>query len=222
MYRVRKYYYPMEWNQKSFPVYRLLSSDQFVTDFFEKGILRISSLEDFKRHPNETLRDRNEGNGTVAGRKNDATTMYMYSSGTNAFVLSTTVKISESLKNEFNTCTLAIRIDEPMLFALEIAKKLPCVSSGVEGFCDYISSKFKWIEENSEKHDTFKRIDFNSNNNSENEFHNLISNNVLFEKDLKYREENEYRLVWFSDLPVENSLMISCPEAIRYCTQIKL
>lgn len=47
-----------------------------------------------------------------------------------------------------------------------------------------------------------------------------IGEQTLFLKREKYSYLNEYRIIWFSDNPVIDSIIVKCPDAIKYCESI--
>lgn len=103
------------------------------------------------------------------------------------------------------------------MFAFEIAKKLPYVESGVEGFCNYKSSRVEFLQ--GEEGKILNSLDFNDPT-SRMIFGEITKGMELFLKLDKYEHQNEYRLVWFSNSEVNNSLIVNCPEAVRYCEPI--
>jgi hypothetical protein len=48
----------------------------------------------------------------------------------------------------------------------------------------------------------------------------LSDNDELFIKEMHYRDEDEYRIIWFTGSNVKDSLLVQCPEAIQFCERI--
>src|SRR5690606_8973254 len=129
--------------------------------------------------------------------------------GLNAYVMSTTSKINDTLIKDFNAVG-AIKIKDPAMFAFEIAKKLPFVESGVEGFCNYKSSRVEFLQ--GEEGKILNSLDFNIPS-SYQIFQEITKGIELFLKLDKYQYQNEYRIVWFSNEDIEDSIIVRCPEA---------
>jgi hypothetical protein len=211
-------FYRIQWNFKVVPVFRLLNNDTFVNNFFSSGELFVSCFEEFKKHPNESLRDIGEGHFIIGGQnQNGDTNVYIGDSGVNAYVLSTTTQITEKLKKDFSIASIAIKVNNPTLFALEVARQLPSISSGVEGYCEYLHSKVQILDQQSKLNSILQNHKFANDAESHNILNEISDGRELFAKDIKYRDESEYRFIWFSDTPVNESKLIKCPEAIKYC-----
>ena len=101
--------------------------------------------------------------------------------------------------------------------AFEIAKKLPYVESGVEGFCNYKSSRVEFLQ--GEEGKILNSLDFNVHS-SHIIFEEITKGLELFLKLDKYEYQNEYRLVWFSNEEIKNSIIVRCPEAVKFCEKI--
>ena len=215
--------YPLVWNYKKEIVYKLLDKIEYINNFFETGELLISCFAKFKKCPNEFQGDKEEGDGIVVGKneKGDIS-MIGFDSGINAYVFSTTTKNTDKMKSDFKAVG-AIKINEPTQFAIEIAKKLSFVSSGVEGYCDYIDSRIQWLKDNSDENKRFQKLDFKNDPNSYENFRTAgADGSDLFLKSKSYEYQSEYRLIWFTDerKKIKESVVIYCPEAIKYCEKI--
>jgi len=177
----------------------------------------ISCFENFKKNPDEMQGDKDEGNALVGEFGNGKTNKHIiYESGLNAYVMSTTNEINEQVIKDFGAVG-AIKINNPTMFAMEIAKKLPFVNDGVEGNCNYESSRIHFLQGQSAK--SLNTLDFNSPE-SKYQFQELTMGMELFLKLEKYKHQKEYRFVWFSDYKVDSSILISCPEIVNLCEKI--
>lgn len=209
--------FQIQWDTKIEPVYRLLDNVDYIENFFENGEIMISCLANFKKNQDEMQGDKSEGNAIVGEFGNGESNKHIiYEAGKNAYIMSTTKEITESVVKDFNAVG-AIKIKNPTMFGHEIAKKLPFVVSGMEGNCDYKSSRVHFLEDETGK--ILNELDF-SIPSSHYIFQQLTNGMELFLKLDKYKHQQEYRLGWFSKNEVENSIIVNCPEAIRYCDKI--
>lgn len=209
--------FQINWNIKREPIYRLLDKKEYIDNFFEKGELMISCFNNFKKNPDEMQGDTQEGHALVGEFGNGQYNKHvMYDGGLNAFIMSTTTEMSEQVIKDF-AAVGAIKINDPTAFALEIAKKLPFVHSGLEGNCSYKSSRVHFLEGESGK--ILNDLDFQDPSSIE-AFKNLTMGMEIFLKLEKYKHQNEYRFAWFSRTDVDNSEIIKVPEAIIHCEKI--
>lgn len=209
-----------DWNVKIEPVYRVLDNTKWMENFFETGELMLSCFNKFRNYPNEMQGDKNEGEGIVGGVDDKGNHNYIiYESGLNAFIMSNTTELTKEVINDFNG-KCAIKIHNPTLFALEISKKLPFVNSGLEGKCTYVRSRVHTLEKEKAENRAFQNIDFQNDYDKNERFSEITLGNELFLKLEKYKHQNEYRLIWFSDSKLNDSIFIKCPEAIRFCEKI--
>jgi hypothetical protein len=207
----------IKWNIKIEPVYRLLDNIDYINNFFEKGEIMLSCFNNFKKNPDEMQGDKEEGQAIVGEFGNGPRNSHViYESGLNAFVMSTTSKINDTIIKDFNAIG-ALKIKDPSMFAFEIAKKLPFVESGIEGFCNYKSSRVEFLQ--GEEGKILNSLDFNIPS-SHLIFEEITKGMELFLKLDKYEYQNEYRLAWFSNEEVKNSIIVKCPEARRFCDKI--
>lgn len=45
---------------------------------------------------------------------------------------------------------------------------------------------------------------------------------TYFLKQKKYQHQSEYRILWQTDREVKESIIINCPEAIKYCEKVEI
>ncbi len=137
---------PVAWNVKREPIYRIFDDVKWMNNFFENGELMLSCFQNFKNYKDEMQGDKDEGHGVIGGTdKKGNTIAYIYDSGTNAYVMSTTTKITDQVKKDFKG-KCAIKINNPTLFGLEVSKKLPFVEAGLEGKCNYVKSRSNFLD----------------------------------------------------------------------------
>ena len=212
--------YSVRWNIKREPVYRLLDNLDHLESFFSSGQLMISCFETFKKNPDEMRGDPQEGSSMVSEFGNGEFNKHIiYDGGKNAYILSTTTEPSKEVIKDFNAVG-AIKINNPMFFGLDISKKLPFINSGIEGKCDYKNSRHKLME--GEAGRFLNSLEAEDLHNPEiiQQFKQLTLGEEIFMKLNKYQHQQEYRFVWFSQTTVEKSMLINCPEAVRFCEKI--
>ena len=219
-YTTHNFNRPITWNIKKEPVYRILDDEKWMKNFFETGELMLSCFNNFKNYKDEMQGDSEEGHGVLGNTDEKGNvSAYIYDSGLNAFVMSTTAILSEEVIKDFKG-KCAIKINHPTYFALEVAKKLPFISSGLEGHCDYIDSRVYFLDSENENKQSFEKLDFENDINSIELFKEMTNGRELFFKDSKYIHQKEYRLIWFSIKDVTASAFIKCPEALAFCEPI--
>ena len=206
------------WLSRINPIYRILSDIQYVEDFFENGNIYLSSFKNFKKYEDEMQGDKTEGDNLVGGfNGKDASQYVSYEGGINAYVLCATNAFNENVIKDFKGVG-AIKIKDPVNFGKEIARKLPFVKTGIEGDCIYVDSKVQTLE--NEQNKVFQNIDFKDPISIKEELSEITLGVEMFMKHKKYDHQQEHRLLWFSEVQIENGIVIHCPEAIKYCDKI--
>jgi hypothetical protein len=210
--------YQITWGYRIKPVYRILSSKKYLNDFFEKGNLFISCFNNFKNYKDEMQGDTSEGDALVGGfnEKGDGN-FIVYEGAVNAFVLCATNILTDEVKKDFNGVG-AIKINNPTLFAMEIARKLPFVSTGIEGDCIYDDSKAHILKD--EKNKAFQSINLKNTIEIQQKISQITTGIEIFTKYKKYEHQQEHRLLWFSERQINSGIVVNCPEAVEYCEKI--
>tara|TARA_B100000953_G_scaffold294961_1_gene285454 strand:+ start:3699 stop:4373 length:675 start_codon:yes stop_codon:yes gene_type:complete len=212
----------VHWNIKIEPIFRILDDVKWMENFFESGELMLSCFNNFKKYPDEMQGDKREGEGFIGGTDEEGNVNgVIYESGLNAFIMSTTTNLNKKVQKDFNG-KCAIKINNPTAFALEISKKLPFVNSGLEGDCNYEKSRTHFLDKEMNENRRFQNIDFHNDPNSHNLLKEITLGMELFLKQDKYKHQNEYRLIWFSDKNLSEGIFIKCPEAIHFCEKVYL
>lgn len=211
--------FQVTWGKRVVPIFRILDKVEYINNFFEKGEILISCFNNFRKYEDEMQGDKNEGEHLLGGFNEEGKGNFIfYEGGMSNYIMSTTSKLNDEVIKDFNG-KCAIKINNPALFGMEIARKLPYVLAGLEGDCIYGDSKAT-IMEAELNNNRFQGLDF-KNTSEIKDVINDISNNVeLFMKLTKYQHQNEYRLVWFSEKKINGGIVINCPEARRYCEKI--
>ncbi|MGC1631680.1 MAG: hypothetical protein WA749_06165 [Gelidibacter sp.] len=208
----------ISWCHKIDPVFRIIAKKEHLDDFFENGNIFISSFENFKSYKDEMQGDISEGQSLIGGFDEEGNGNHIfYEGGMQAFILCTTKVLTNQVINDFKGVG-AIKIVNSVLFAKEIARKLPFVDSGIEGSCIYIDSKVQHLAD--EKNELFQKVNF-SDLLMMNQTVAALTNGVeIFMKYKKYEHQQEHRLAWFSQRKIKRGIVVNCPEAIEYCEKI--
>lgn len=212
-----------DWNICTPTLFRFFDK-QYVDAFFTEGSLRLRSFSQFHKHKDEQRLDKEEGRIMFVHRTNQkgGQTIEAWSThGTNAYILSTTMRYDPELMKVFN-CDSYIHINNSTNFGIAISRHIPGLISAFEGPCLYQSMKI--IERD------LGYIDINQFRDSQkphpvrrdllNEF--IISqmqHYPLFLKHKSYAHQSEYRFVWITRNETVDYLDIKVPEAIQFCQQ---
>ena len=212
--------FPVNWQIKIEPVYRIFNKIEYLDDFIENGNLFISCLDSFKNYKDEMQGDNSEGNFTISAtnEKGDVNSL-IYEGGLNAFILCATTELNDSVIKDFNG-VCALKIKNSAYFALEIAKKLPYITAGVEGKCDYRKNKNLYFEKDSFEEKLFNSMKYENSIQSHAIINQIVGGNEIFTKHLKYSHQKEYRFSWFSKNKITSNIIINCIEAKDFCEPI--
>lgn len=205
----------------SLPFLYRYEDEKWIDEFFATGNLKIGSFESYKAYEDNELGDKDEGKtiSTFQGNNNKSFTTVGYS-GHNEYCLSTSTILSEKLKKTFSRNSV-FRINDPLMFMIEIAKKLPKSYAIRYGNCVYIDvynvhlniplddNALNFIKPD------LKQIDAMPNGPNP-----YLKDHGLFIKKMKYQHQSEYRLLWSVDSIVKENIYIYCPEAAQYCQKI--
>ena len=210
--------YHVTWLQRINPIYRILSDIKYVEDFFVNGNLYLSSFQNFRNYEDEMQGDITEGHCLVGGFDGKDRSQYVsYEGGVDAYVLCATNSLNENVIKDFKGVG-AIKIKDSVNFGKEIARKLPYVNTGIGGDCIYVDSKVQTLKD--EQNKIFQNIDFKDPISIKEELYQITSGIEMFMKHKKYEHQQEHRLLWFSEVQIDNGIVIHCPEAIKYCDKI--
>jgi hypothetical protein len=122
------------WNVLRPRIYRFMPA-QYVDDFFRDGSLRLSSFAEFAKHPDEQLRDGQEGWGTRVGIGSGATIITRQGRGSDCYVLCGTLHNTSKTRALFKSDGCFV-IDNILAFANAVSTKIP-FAQGLEGFAIY-------------------------------------------------------------------------------------
>jgi hypothetical protein len=205
------------WLAKVDPVYRILDRKEYIQEFFETGLLKISTLAAMKKYPDEMKGDPGEGSGSIGTDTQDGKThFFLYDTAVNAYAMCTTAHLSKEVIHDFNGVG-AIRIIDPTQFGVAVAGYLPGIVEGVEGHCEYVESRSDWADGLQEIVPLLKQGDEAG---FAKRFHQHTPGTEAFRKPMKYAHQKEYRILWFSKSPVQEPVLIHCPLAVHFCEPV--
>jgi hypothetical protein len=210
-----------QWNMFTPIVYRMMERE-FVDRFFSTGELMISSFVDFRKHKDEERKD-DEGKNVLCLRGDNSTAMAVTVHGFNEYILCGSAIKDKALMSAFG-CDAAIQIFNTTEFANIIARHIPGVVRGFEGFCYYLDGavECKIDDVNIEQFKSSQeqnKIDLNVLGGY---LLNAAGSAVFFRKAKHFSHQMEYRWVWSTDHEVDGSIIIEVPEARRFCLPLYL
>lgn len=218
--RVVKVRFGNRWAVTTPTVYRY-EDGNWIDEFFDKGCLRLSTFEKFSSYPDEVRGDSEEGLSVSYGYTQAGSTIVMaLGQGHRSFVFCCSRRLSRTLQNDFGRNS-AFEIMDTVGFSAAVARCLPSYRHGLEGNCIYRAHEpiVRNIDYNMED---FRRPDgalgmemlpFLMGQ--------LGGPEVVLSKRPKYREQQEYRLLWeVADQP-ESHIDIRCPEAVQFCRRVR-
>lgn len=199
--------------------------EEYVDRFLSTGELMISGISKFHKHKDEQRGDQEEGLAHLALTVNGMPFNALISTGSNAYILSTSCIDDENLMTQLNYNS-AIRINNSLGFAAAIAESMSFCRHTLQGFCIYRDSK-KIASSSVTNHNLpdikdLKNEDaekFMSEMNSV--MHEANQNESLFRKALQYAPQAEYRFIWFTlEETQKDSIIIKSPKAAKFCEKI--
>lgn len=209
-------------------VYRYMNKE-FINLFFDKGILRISSFDKFRKYPDEVRGDKSEGGGAILAKsdKEGFTFNLMTRVGENGYMLSTSLVNSQTIKEEFKTDGV-FKIKDTINFAASISHSLLGNDQVYIGFCNYQEGRLIDKE--------LRGMSINDFTNEKGEFilggpgmksriNEIIGNGIdlMYLKESKYQTQAEFRFVWTIKtqfFAMNEYIDIECKEAIQFCEKI--
>lgn len=213
------------WSVRRPYVYRYLDK-KYVDQFFDRGTLRLSSYDAFSKHIDEERNDSSEGwvsfiNTSTTGK--GQTIAARIAKGHESYILCGASVYTAELAKTFGVDS-GFRINDPTGFAAEIARHIPVFTGGTEGACIYLPNKM--VVRNIGEVDIEKIKDDNDPTKfSVDKMAALIStlagDDPYFTKHVRYRNQLEYRLLWFTDAPMQTYIDVECPAALKFCTRFE-
>ena len=209
-----------QWFVRHKPVYRLLDRKEYIDSFFQRGELLLSCFTLFKKYPNEIQGDKKEGQAMLVANTTEGKSIGAYfNAASNAYILSTTKSTNEKMIADFKAIG-AIKINNPTAFAIEISNRIPFFTAGTEGSCVYQKDRIIKRELSEEQTKRYSVENMNVIENQLNLINEVSNNDEAFVKLIKYSDQDEYRLVWFTSQTQTTHIIINCPETIQFCERI--
>ena len=206
-------------------VYRYMH-EEYIDQFFEEGVLRISSFEKFRNYPDEIRGDKSEGNGGIIAKSPDEDFQFIIATqvGENGYMLSTSLEESKDLQKKFETDSYFI-INDPLNFSVAVSNSLVGIAQTFIGYCNYQPTRIiqKEIPQLSIK-------DFSDENGiftlggptMAKRTNQLVGNGIdlMFLKEIKHQYQAEFRFIWTINtkfIEMSKEIDIQCKEAVQYC-----
>lgn len=209
----------VNWRVRKQPVYRLLDNKQWLDNFFSEGEIALSCFSKFRNYADEIRGDKEEGDAMIWFENDKGDThAFKYESGMNSYILCTTLELNDEVIKDFNAVG-AIKIHNPTYFGAEVMQAIPGSQQGIEGKCVYDDSRV-YRGYSDKMREILSEANYLKHPSLYNELILAASERELFLKLKKYESQNEFRMLWFVDQPVNSNLFIKCPEAIRFCERI--
>ena len=197
-------------------VYRYLDA-KYVEAFFADGELRLSSVSNCRKHPDEVRGDLSEGSSMVGMEGGGRSFGAWITSGQNEYILCGAMVLSKELLSEFSGADAAIQIDDVVEFARCVADQLAGSTGGMSGACSYVDTKYLI---KSVSGDPFPLPKDGGTIPVEDVLMATQRANLGEDRFLKHRRfvgQAEYRFVWSVDHPAADYITIKAPEARRFC-----
>lgn len=200
------------------PVVFRMMNRQYVQQFFETGELMLSSFTRFSLHTDEERKDQ-EGKNVLVGRGNASTVLAATQHGSDAYIMcSAACRPSIELMHAFGA-DAAIQIFDTTSFGSVIAKHIPGVRQGFEGYCYYSDTSLEvklndFDIEHLKAHPEDQNLDLNKIGGP---VLNMAGLSVFFRKKTRFQHQLEYRWVWTTSQTTIDTLVIHAPEAREFC-----
>lgn len=208
-------------------VYRYMDN-KYVEDFFKDGSLRISSFKKFAEHPDEKLRDENEGSGVRLLTGSEATVLTVQARGLDCYVLCGSTLNTKSTINKWkasNANNGCLVIDNTMAFSYAVSSHIMGFKGGYEGLAIYQDGTtiLKHIEslKGSDLLETYRRPDGSMDMKMMFDLGQAAGGiEEVFLKHSSHADESEYRILWSTSQSLEDYIDIKVPEARQFCRHI--
>ena len=193
---------------------------RWLDEFFDTGRLRLASFESFRQHPDESLRDGEEGVVEISMTHPNSQGTFLMSIP-RCYVLCATSNQFDPERVTWSTES-GFRITNPIGFFNFIASHVPGFLAGHIGACDYtddpdVMLKFKERFKSPDEHPDGP-VGFFQEMKTLHERHAIPG---LFSKATRFVAECEHRFIWFIDTDPEPEVFVTCPEALEFCERPK-
>lgn len=201
-------------------VYRYMDQ-KYIDEFFETGILRLSTFHTFAQHKDEQRHDPKEGFNILFGLGDNSTIVAVTRHGSNSLIFCTSTIEDDQLMQSFNTNGY-FKINKSIDFAVAIAEKIPGCKGGLQGPCIYADRRS--IERRfSEPDEIVARLQEEGKKPELQETLATASriggSDTFFTKLKKFKSQIEYRFIWHVP-EAKDPVFVECPEALEFCEKV--
>jgi len=209
----------------SLPITYRYMDQRFIDQFFENGILRISSFRKYKTYPDEIRGDKSEGGGSYETKTKEGTQfLLMTNTGESEYMLCSSLIQNEDLKKKFSVNSY-FKIIKPLEFSAAISNSIPGCTQSFLGFCNYQDYRIikKKIHDFSINEFTDEKGSIIIGGPKMSQRTNEIMENgieLMFLKESKYQTQAEFRFIWSINSQfyrIKEHFDIECKEAIQFC-----
>lgn len=205
---------------------------KWVRDFFQTGSIQLTTYQYCREHEDLTRRDDREGSASYAFKNGDSWFAGRHYSGDTSYMLCGSLLESERLVRHFG-CDAYFVIHDPIQFADAISRWVPGFVRGLMGPCRYRQDRSVQRPTN---HQLVPSGIFNFNPSSpptqaeleatmeklkqgtSQAVNAALEHDSYFCKDELFAHELEFRMAWTVPHAVKDRLVVSCPEAIKFCS----
>lgn len=192
-----------------------------VDDFFSAGRLRLRRFADFRKADDPARRDTMEGRPLMQLTSEGMHSSIVATNPGDAYVLCATATPTAHVAKAFGTDT-GIAIHDPERFAEAIGRSLPCVSFR-HGPCTYADDLL--VQRHADLPPfTPEAPGFDVEGWSDS-FGAAIAREAVdtyFRKHLIYKNQAEYRFVWFASPALGDPFFAIAPAATAFCSRFRL
>jgi len=185
-----------------------MTKQKYLEDFFNKGIIQLGTYDLFRNAGNPEVRDHQEGVVTLIGQGYNRTAWGRFQGGDSNYLFCTYLGDPDPAvvrAFEYETCYY---IDDPVGFASAVGAALGAQSYSF-GKCVYCQEK-ALIGELKPEH-SFERMDRRTIE--------MVGEAMHFVKPVRYSHQMEFRFAWRVPSDVKGSLIVECPDAVKFCSK---
>jgi len=210
------------WNVQIPRVYRYLP-ERYIDQFFESGIIRLSTFARFATYLDEQGGDDQEGKGVLYIEGDQRSAMYSATFGSDAYILCGSTTLSQAQLDRWRIWkepSAVLEIRNTTAFGMTIGRQLAGWRVGCEGLCEYGDRAI-------DRHDTsvdrlVEEMQATGSGPTLDELFQILTVHgaaFCFRKRPQFQGESEYRWIWLVDRSVSDPIEVTCLEARQYCTK---
>lgn len=206
-----------------YPYLYRYEDQRYIDLFFETGKILISSFHVYKSYQDNQLGDENEGRTKIFEQATDVPLLKSFvrgysQAGNNHYCFCTSTVLDSRLFHTFSRDSV-FRIKEMTGFAVAVMQAIEDATGEILfGNCDYLYERIvkdrvgAFALEFGADDAAIEPLQFFSMD--------VFGNKLLFAKLIEYQSQAEYRILWPTTQTVNASIVLECPEAIRYCEKV--